>query len=563
MMNLQKYPRTFHLPISPGVSSDDKVHKDISIFNNKDVVVTLKMDGECFPAFTPILMADRTIKNISNIKVGDIVFGVDPNNNLVKSTVLNIFNNGQTNKWLKIYFQNPFTNSKKYIICTENHKLFIDNIYLEAKDAVVGSNFLHYIKYSEPSQIQKEILIGKLLGDGSFSSNKRHIQYTHKLDHKEYSDFINLSLTDAYSNSLLDKNLNSFSKKIKYKSWTKSFQWVKNLSKEMLVDNIKIIPKSLIGKITPLSLAILYMDDGNLTENDKQNPIMHFSICNYDKESCLNLQSVFTNLNIKTTITNSNGYNYLHISASSVDNFCELIKNYIPKVMQYKLPKKYRNFEVQPILGHNSTLVEKLIDVEILSINILTDLRYTNKYDIETETHNYFANGVLVHNCTSIYNNYLHARSLDSTNHPSRNWIKQFASEKIFGHLPGGWRICGENLFAKHSIHYQDLTSYFYAFSIWSQNNIALGWDESIEWFELLGLEYVPVIYRGQYDLDAIIKAFEPYKYNHEGFVVRLSAAIEYDQFNTSFAKYVRANHVQPNAEHWMYQEIIPNNLMD
>ena len=46
MMNLQKYPRTFHLPISPGVSSDDKVHKDISILNNKEVVVTLKMDGD-------------------------------------------------------------------------------------------------------------------------------------------------------------------------------------------------------------------------------------------------------------------------------------------------------------------------------------------------------------------------------------------------------------------------------------------------------------------------------------------------------------------------------------
>lgn len=164
---------------------------------------------------------------------------------------------------------------------------------------------------------------------------------------------------------------------------------------------------------------------------------------------------------------------------------------------------------------------------------------------------------------TSIYNNYLHARSLDSTNHPSKNWIKQFASEKIFRNLPDGWRICGENLFAKHSIHYQDLKSYFYAFSIWNQNNIALGWDESIEWFELLGLEYVPVIYRGQYDLDAIAKAFQPYKYNHEGFVIRLSTAIEYDQFNISFAKYVRANHVQPNAEHWMYQKIIPNNLMD
>lgn len=557
---LHKYPRTPHLPHSPGSTNDDKIHKNVEFFDNKEVVVTLKMDGECFPAFTPILMADRTIKNISNIKVGDIVYGVDLNNNLVKSTVLNVFNNGQTNKWLKIYFQNPFTNSKKYIICTENHKLFIDNIYLEAKDAAVGSNFLHYIKYSEPSQIQKEILIGKLLGDGSFSSNKRHIQYTHKLDHKEYSDFINLSLTDAYSNSLLDKNLNSFSKKIKYKSWTKSFQWVKNLSKEMLVDNIKIIPKSLIDKITPLSLAILYMDDGNLTENDKQNPRMHFSICNYDKESCLNLQSVFTNFNIKTTITNSDGYNYLHISASSVDNFCELIKNYIPKVMQYKLPKKHRNFEVQPILGHNLTLVEELIDVEILSINILTDLRYTNKYDIETETHNYFANGVLVHNCTSIYNNYLHARSLDSTNHPSRNWVKQFASEKIFGHLPDGWRICGENLYAKHSIHYKDLESYFYGFSIWDNTNTCLSWNKTLEWFDLLEIHPVQVIYHGIYNQKEIDLSFDKFSNDHEGYVIRLTSDISYNDFEMCFAKYVRSGHVQPDAKHWLYDSRIVKN---
>lgn len=556
-----KYPRTYHVNWSEGMHDDDRMHKDMSHFIGKEVVVTTKLDGECFPAFTPILMADKTIKNISNIKVGDIVFGVDLNNNLVKSTVLNIFNNGKTDKWLKIYFQNPFTDSKKYIVCTENHKLFVDNIYLEAKDVVIGSNFLHYVKYCEPSQIQKEILIGKLLGDGSFSSNKRHIQYTHKLDHKEYSDFINLSLTDAYSNSLLDKNLNSFSKKTKYKSWTKSFQWIKNLSKEMLVNNIKIIPKSLIDKITPLSLAILYMDDGNLTENDKQNPRMHFSICNYDKESCLNLQSVFTNLNIKTTITNSDGYNYLHISASSVDNFCELIKNYIPKVMQYKLPKKHRNFEVQPILGHSLTLAEELIDVEILSINILTDLRYTNKYDIETETHNYFANGVLVHNCTSMYNNYIHARSIDSPSNFTRNWVKGFHAH-ISSEIPKGWRICGENMYAEHSISYKDLDTYFYGFSIWNDKNVCLSWDETLEWFELLGIMPVPLLYRGVYDEEAIKKLWSQDKWaTMEGYVIRLADEIPYGAFKRSVGKFVRKGHVN-TVRHWLYgSRIVKNEL--
>lgn len=41
-----KYPRTFHLPWSPGASADDKVQHDLSALTGHDVVVTLKMDGE-------------------------------------------------------------------------------------------------------------------------------------------------------------------------------------------------------------------------------------------------------------------------------------------------------------------------------------------------------------------------------------------------------------------------------------------------------------------------------------------------------------------------------------
>ena len=40
-----KYPRTYHLPWSPGVSNDDKVLHDLSSLLNTTLVVTVKMDG--------------------------------------------------------------------------------------------------------------------------------------------------------------------------------------------------------------------------------------------------------------------------------------------------------------------------------------------------------------------------------------------------------------------------------------------------------------------------------------------------------------------------------------
>jgi hypothetical protein len=41
-----KYPRTFHLPWSPNVGSDDKVMESLAWFQGEEVVVTVKMDGE-------------------------------------------------------------------------------------------------------------------------------------------------------------------------------------------------------------------------------------------------------------------------------------------------------------------------------------------------------------------------------------------------------------------------------------------------------------------------------------------------------------------------------------
>lgn len=161
---------------------------------------------------------------------------------------------------------------------------------------------------------------------------------------------------------------------------------------------------------------------------------------------------------------------------------------------------------------------------------------------------------------TTLYNDTLHARSIDSRNHPSRNWLKLYHS-KIAHNIPIGWRICGENLYAKHSIHYNELKSYFLVFSIWNAENICCDWNSTKEYAELLELQIVPVLWEGIFDIQLLMNLSASLNSdNQEGYVIRLANEFKYENFNKSVAKFVRKNHVQSN-KHWMHQTIIPNQL--
>ena len=160
---------------------------------------------------------------------------------------------------------------------------------------------------------------------------------------------------------------------------------------------------------------------------------------------------------------------------------------------------------------------------------------------------------------TSLYaDGYSHARSLDSNNHPSRNWLKRFWAERYFK-LPSGFRVCGENLYASHSVYYNDLPSYFLGFSVWD-GNTCLSWDDTIMVFDELGITPVHVMYRGIFD-ERMIRNIPIDLTKQEGYVVRLADSFPLDAFPLSVAKYVRENHVQTD-EHWMNKEIVPNQLM-
>ena len=178
---------------------------------------------------------------------------------------------------------------------------------------------------------------------------------------------------------------------------------------------------------------------------------------------------------------------------------------------------------------------------------------------------------------TTLYPDYIHARTTASSDHVSRHWVKSLWGT-IRNDIPEGWRICGENMAAEHSIHYRNLTSYFYAFAIFDADNQCLPWDDTKEFCQMLGVQTAPVLWEGVWD-EAAVKAcwtnrssfegtydVETGEDAQEGYVVRLADGFDYPQQSgtqrlclKTVGKFVRRNHVRKN-EFWK-ERFVPNEM--
>lgn len=79
----------------------------------------------------------------------------------------------------------------------------------------------------------------------------------------------------------------------------------------------------------------------------------------------------------------------------------------------------------------------------------------------------------------------------------SRDWLKGFAAG-ISPYLAEGERIVGENLYARHSVAYDALPSYFLGFA-WIVGDEVQSWDLMQSRFKELRIQPVPTLYRGPY----------------------------------------------------------------
>lgn len=156
---------------------------------------------------------------------------------------------------------------------------------------------------------------------------------------------------------------------------------------------------------------------------------------------------------------------------------------------------------------------------------------------------------------------FIHARSLDASSQPWDSRAKALWAS-IRWNIPEGMRISGESVYARRSVTYEHLQGPFLVFGAWMGDTL-LGWDETVEWAELLNLPTVPVLYRGDSFEDAACawsKVRTPS--NSEGFVIRDANEFDYKDFSEHIAKYVRAGHVQTSAD-WRHRDDFAVNGFD
>jgi len=160
---------------------------------------------------------------------------------------------------------------------------------------------------------------------------------------------------------------------------------------------------------------------------------------------------------------------------------------------------------------------------------------------------------------TTIHSGGTYARSPDSRQHPSRNWLKAFAAS-ISPRLSANERIVGENLYARHSVAYEGLPSYFLGFG-WIVDEQIQSWDLTLLRFEELGIRSVPTLYRGPFTdqlFGDVARSLDVS--TQEGFVARTAEAFAESEMPVRMGKFVRAGHVQSET-HWMHGPLVPNGL--
>ncbi len=254
------------------------------------------------------------------------------------------------------------------------------------------------------SKSQVSFLLGTLLGDSVTDGKTARVKLTHCEKQRGINDFL-ISLL---------RNFKSTRFKVTRDEHTQDYVNFQsdgcfNKLKKITTKEGKQYFSEKVGELfTPMSLAIFYMDDGHL----RGSKYPEFAIG--DEEEGENFKNMLENkFNLRSRIRVSNKFSRIYIMKDSVDAFFSIISPFILDCMSYKVPEGFKiGTELKSIL---ETCVNEGFDIYengLTEVSLSEEYRrgekrhlkidYNYKYNIEVEEHhNYFANDILTHNCTS------------------------------------------------------------------------------------------------------------------------------------------------------------------
>ena len=362
----------------------------------------------CFSYGTRLMLADGTqekIGKIVNQKLPVEVLSYDAQlDAVVPKRVVNWFDNGRTDQFLKLAVARPGGNGRAQFACTPNHKIRTPGGWREAQDLAVGDRVLQAVPH-HLSAFQWEVVMGGLMGDGALSASRSghsaRYRFGHGAKQVEYADW----KASLFANIGVSRSTNA---KGVVCHDVRPLPELADLRRAVYVEGKKVFSQDYLKQLTPLSLAIWYMDDGGFvirakgSQDRTEEGSGRSEVCVQAMEPATRERlAVYLadtwGIRPKLVVRGARRVTSLQFSKDETAKLHALIAPFVHPSMDHKLLPRFRGqFSVEPV---HAPMRRALMAMPITAIGPKSTSRSTHRFDIEVEgSHNYFADGVMVHN---------------------------------------------------------------------------------------------------------------------------------------------------------------------
>jgi len=186
----------------------------------------------------------------------------------------------------------------------------------------------NFIKQITLTPLETEVITACLLGDGTLSKSGKHyrLRIEHNELHKEYVEW-----KFNFLKRLCVTPIQYISAHSSYRFGTVGHPEITSLRYNWYQPSKQIV-KQLV--LTPLAIAIWFMDDGTRHRNDT----IDISVHNFSPQSIQELQKQLLEYGVETNVHFDSKGNRLYVRKKSYHNFKTLVTPYIVNCMAYKLP---------------------------------------------------------------------------------------------------------------------------------------------------------------------------------------------------------------------------------
>jgi len=201
----------------------------------------------------------------------------------------------------------------------------------------------NYKKTLKLSELQKEVLVGTLLGDGCLETQNNGRTYRLKVEHSlQQKDYVDWKYNIFKNWVLSEPKIREYTvygvERENYRFSTVSSGALRFYAHQFYVNGRKIIPKLIHKMLTPLALAVWFMDDGSIKSSQHKALVIHSqSFSKFDLQRIIKvLEDKFEIKSVLRKRQDGNGY-VIYLLSETIDKFISLVGKYILPTMRYKL----------------------------------------------------------------------------------------------------------------------------------------------------------------------------------------------------------------------------------